>query len=136
MSDDLVEAEVGVCEWMREGARLLYEGPIFSRNEGLNGSLGSGGNRRDAASGVFGCGISTRLSDEGEVRSKTDGNQRDRRARIAGRQAQIKPTHISTKLHIAGRALSPVSGRSVRAHMLVLVLKVVWKGSYKLGLCW
>lgn len=62
-------------------------------------------------SGVLDGGSSFRLSVDGDVRSKTEGNQRERRARIAGRQAHINATHISTILQMAGRALSPVSGR-------------------------
>jgi len=38
---------------------------------------------------------------------KMTGSQREKSARIAGRQAQIMATHISMRDHMAGMALSP-----------------------------
>lgn len=50
------------------------------------------GGCEDASALEVGLGVSLRLSMEGEVRSKTEGNHLDRSARIAGKQAQIKVT--------------------------------------------
>jgi hypothetical protein len=45
--------------------------------------------------------------EDGELNPKVTGSQRERRVRMAGRQAQIITTEISMKLQIEGIALSP-----------------------------